>query len=242
MFTRLTLDLRSFEKGIHCRTLCSVWNGFDLRTGEGVKQAIKVIHEKKTRFLWIATECGAFSPIQNCNQRTPEQQEALKQKQVDARKQHVGALVVAHWAHAAGSVVCWEWSRRCRAWKWDLLDEWRNHCNTSTAIISGCQVGLKDPKAGVPLGKEWRVECTDRRLSERLHNTCACLNKTHALCEGQAARMTAFYTPEFVRRVVYHMLIRTFMFCERASAKRKHTLTNDSKDVGVNVFTKSRKN
>ena len=200
------LTSEALKKGFTAER-CSVWNGYDLRTGEGVKQAIKIIREKKPRFLWIATECGAFSPIQNCNQRTPEQQEALKRKQMDARKQHVGALVVAHWAHAAGSVVCWEWSRRCRAWKWDLLDDWRNHCNTSTAIISGCQVGLKDPKTGVPLGKEWRVECTDRRLSERLHNTCACLNKTHALCEGQATRMTAFYTPEFVRRVVYHMSV-----------------------------------
>ena len=184
---------------------CSLWNGYDLRTGDGVKRAVQFVSQKKPEFLWIATECGPFSPIQNCNQRTPEQQTSLKEKQLDARKQHVGALVVAYWAHKMGTVVCWEWSRRCRAWKWDLLDDWRNRCNTATAIISGCQVGLKDTKTGLLLGKEWRVECTHHMLAERLQNTCSCVDGKHAVCEGQLTRMTAFYTPEFVRRAVHHM-------------------------------------
>lgn len=44
--------------------------------------------------------------------------------QGSARKQHVGGLVVAYVAARLGTIVCWEWSQQCRAWKWDMMDEW----------------------------------------------------------------------------------------------------------------------
>ena len=75
----------------------------------------EVLHTRRPRFVWIATDCGAFSPMQNLNQRTEHQKLELLEKQRDARKQHVGGLLVAYEALRLGSVVCWEWSRRCRA-------------------------------------------------------------------------------------------------------------------------------
>ena len=186
---------------------CSIWNGFDLTTGEGVKGVLKVLKQRRPRYVWIATECGPFSPIQNCNQRNEEQKRELIRKQHEARKQHVGGLVVAYMANKLGSVVCWEWSRRCRAWKWDMIDEWRNKCQTTTAIIGGCQVGLVDPKSGKPLGKEWRVEVTNQRLANLIHSPCSCKGPgVHALCEGSLTRNTAFYTKTFARKVLYHMV------------------------------------
>lgn len=186
---------------------CSIWNGYDLTTGEGVRKAVKFVEDRKPRYLWIATECGPFSPIQNCNQKTEKQRLELQEKQRNARKQHVGGLVVAYAAARIGTIVCWEWSRRCRAWKWDMMDEWRSRCNTTTAIISGCRVKLVDPKTGKPLGKEWRIECTHRGLAEKLHTTCECPKQAgvHALCEGNLTRNSAFYTPEMARKIVHHM-------------------------------------
>ena len=187
---------------------CSIWNGFDLTTGEGVKRVIQVLRDKRPLYVWLATECGPFSPIQNCNQKTPQQRDDLKRKQLEARKQHVGGLVVAYMAHKLGCVVGWEWSRRCRAWKWDMIDEWRKRCETKTAIIAGCQVGLKDPKTSKPLGKEWRVECTSERLADKIHSPCQCAKGpgVHALCEGQLTRQSAFYTRDMARKIIYHMV------------------------------------
>lgn len=186
---------------------CSIWNGFDLTTGEGVKGVLKILKRERPRYVWLATECGPFSPIQNCNQRTEAQRQELLRKQTEARKQHVGGLIVAYMAQKLGCVVCWEWSRRCRAWKWELMDEWRNKCQTTTAIIAGCRVNLIDPKSNKPLGKEWRVESTNRRLAELIHSPCSCQgHNVHAACEGSMTRATAFYTKDMARKIVYHMV------------------------------------
>ena len=186
---------------------CSIWNGFDLTTGEGVKGVLKILKRERPRYVWLATECGPFSPIQNCNQRTEAQRQELLRKQTEARKQHVGGLIVAYMAQKLGCVVCWEWSRRCRAWKWELMDEWRNKCQTTTAIIAGCRVNLIDPKSNKPLGKEWRVESTTPRLAELIHSPCSCQgHNVHAACEGSMTRATAFYTKDMARKIVYHMV------------------------------------
>ena len=45
-------------------------------------------------------------------------------------------VVVAYAAARLGTIVCWwVWSRQCRAWKWDMMDEWRNKCNTWTPKV-----------------------------------------------------------------------------------------------------------
>ena len=184
----------------------SIWNDHDLSTGEGVRRCVKFIEKHRPRYVWISTECGAFSPMQNCNQRNPEQIETLKRKQNEARKQHIGGLVIADAARHLGCDVVWEWSRRCRAWKWEPMDKWRNRHQTQTAIIAGCQVNLKNPKTQKLLGKEWRLECTNHQLASAIHAPCQCgSGYQHAPCEGSMTRTTAFYTPEMVRRVVRHM-------------------------------------
>ena len=187
---------------------CSIWNGHDLSTAEGVRKTVEVVRRENPKFVWISTECGAFSPIQNCNQRTPQQTEELKKKQALARRQHVGGLIVAKVACEQGSIVSWEWSRRCRAWSWEPIEKWRHDWNTHTAIIGGCRVNLRDPKTNRFLGKEWRVESTHEGLTQKIHSPCTCDKKQnpHAVCEGSLTRKSAFYTKEMARKVVYHMV------------------------------------
>lgn len=56
------------------------WNGANLETLEGVDYAIRTIHLLKPVHLWIACECGPFSPLQHINKRTPEQCANLEEK------------------------------------------------------------------------------------------------------------------------------------------------------------------
>ena len=148
-----------------------------------------------------------FPPFRIVTKGREAQRQELLRKQTEARKQHVGGLIVAYMAQKLGCVVCWEWSRRCRAWKWELMDEWRNKCQTTTAIIAGCRVNLIDPKSNKPLGKEWRVESTNRRLAELIHSPCSCQgHNVHAACEGSMTRPRRLYTKDMARKIVYHMV------------------------------------
>ena len=185
----------------------SLFNGHDLMDPAGLRKTLELIRKHKPMHVWISTECGAFSPLQNWNQRTPQQRVELQQKQRLARKQHIGGLVVAYYARHLGSEVHWEWSRRCRAWKWELMDKYRQDVGTSTAIIGGCRVGLQNPSTGALLGKEWRIESTCQSFASAVHLPCVqseCPGK-HVTCEGSMTRLSAFYTPKMVKRVVHYL-------------------------------------
>ena len=198
---------------------CSHLNGYDLSTVDGVCRLLHLIRAEKPDHVWISTECGAFSPMQNINQRTPEQIQRLEEKKRQDRIQHVGGLIVAWFAHRQGSAVHWEWSRRCRAWRWKLLETWRRTCRTHTAVISSCQVGLKDPKSGRPIGKEWRVETSSATFAKAIHLPCpneTCKQK-HAPSESRTLSQTAFYSPDFARRIVHHMIHDSWHIPDKAS-------------------------
>ena len=187
---------------------CSVWNGFDLSTVAGVRKSLQFVHSERPENLWIATECTAYSPMQNLNQRDEQQKARLHQKRREQRVQHVGALIVAQFAHALGVTVHWEWARRCRAWKWGLFREFQEVCGTHTSVISCCQVNVRDHSGQALLGKEWRIESTSASFAHAVQLPCPgehC-KKQHAQAEGSDVSKTAFYSPEFAKRVVYHML------------------------------------
>ena len=191
-------------KSAYRATLCT---GHDLTQPEGVRKVLRVVERERPLNVWISTECGAFSPIQNLNMKTPQQREDLKRKQREARKQHLGGLVVAYYAAKLGAHIHWEWSRRCRAWKWEHIDRWRHRMQTYTAIIGGCRVGLVDPKDGSKIGKEWRIESTSEHFARKFHLPCmgqSC-EGNHTRCEGQLTRLSAFYTTGFARRAILYM-------------------------------------
>ena len=62
--------------------------------------------------------------------------------------------MVAYFGRSLGCDIHWEWSRRCRAWKWDLIDRMRSNMNTFTAILRGCPVGLVNASGTGVIGKE----------------------------------------------------------------------------------------
>ena len=198
------LTAEATKRGLRADRM-SIWNGHDLTCNEGIKKTLEVLKRERPDHLWISTECGAFSPMQNINRRTQE------------------GLLVAWYAFSLGCQVHWEWSRKCRAWKWPLMDEWRKVCGTQTAILSGCQVNLRGEKSGKLLGKEWRVESTSSTFSKAIHCPCqgpAC-KKSHGQAEGQDLKQTAFCTPELARRVLHHMIRDVQQLPERGTVEER---------------------
>ena len=201
-----TLTNEARKQGLRAER-AGLFNGCDLTTPEGLRKVLKLVEEGRPEHVWISTECGAFSPMQNLNQRSDQQVQDLKEKQRDARKQHLGGLVVAYFARSQGSHIHWEWSRRCRAWKWKLMDRMKTQMKLHTAIVGGCRVGLKDPKTQKVVGKEWRIETTNERFACKVHLPCLREQcpKEHVVCEGSLTRMSAFYPETMAKRVIHHL-------------------------------------
>ena len=94
---------KEVEKQGYRATRCSHLNGYDLATCEGVRNCLKLLQKERPEHLWISTECTAYSPMQNLNQRNEEQKARLQQKKQEHRVQHSGALMVAGFAYAIGT-------------------------------------------------------------------------------------------------------------------------------------------
>ena len=101
---------RRYGKGSASR--CSVWNGGNLETPEGINHAKRMLDRFRPVHLGIACDCAPFCPLQRLNRRTPEQCQKLEQKQSNARKQYRGAMEVADFAAALNISVHWELSEK----------------------------------------------------------------------------------------------------------------------------------
>ena len=201
----LTSTLQETTKDKDSAIRCSYWNGCDLETASGIKKVLQTIDTQHPRHVWISTECGPYSPTQNMNQQTSEQIQALEEKQTKARKQYHGGLVVSKYAQRRGAHVHWEWASRCRAWNLKEIEDWMKTAKTSTAIVSGCNVNLRNEKRQL-LGKSWRVESTCPNFSQGLDLRCKHGRGAHAQCEGRATRASAYYTKELAKRIVHYIL------------------------------------
>ena len=178
------------------------WNGGDIETTEGRKLIKTMIREKQPRLVWISPECGPYSPMQRLNQRNPQQRATLEEKRSHARKQYEGACEVAKEAYKVGSVFVIELSERCEAWSQDWVKELEK-LGAVSSVCHGCQVGLKNQKHEL-LHKGWKMLSNCEELIRHMSLKCPG-NHKHGLCEGSVTcRVTAYYTPQFVTRVIEH--------------------------------------
>ena len=181
---------------------CSHWNGCDLTTGEGVKLILSQIDQLEPLHVWISTECGPFSPMQNLNQRTESQKTELEGKRKQALRQYVGASCVWHYAVQRGIHVSWEWAQKSHAWRLPLIQKLSQKYQPWFSVVNGCQVNLRNEKNQKLLHKGWKVMTTHQRMAQMLDLPCRCPKSTqHAPCEGSMTHLSAFYTKEFAKRV-----------------------------------------
>ena len=100
-FERKTTEKDSITPWVRC----SHWNGCDLTTSTGIQTTKDAISHHRPIHVWISTECGPFSPIQNSNQRNEQQIANLMEKQKIAETQYLGALEVAKHASFLGCAL-----------------------------------------------------------------------------------------------------------------------------------------
>ena len=184
----------------------SLWNGCDLSTNAGIRKAVQTIDLKRPKNVWMSPICGPYSMMQNANQRTPEQVEDLQEKRRDALKQYVGCCVIYSYAVRAGCHVTWEWSQTCQGWRLPLIQALQKKHDPWFAVVRGCQVNLRDKNQQF-ISKGWKIMTTHEALAKAMDLPCRCPRSyKHVSCEGSITSKTAFYTPEFARRVCRTML------------------------------------
>ena len=148
--------------------------------------------------------------MQNVNQRTPEQQQALEEKRKTVLKQYVGGAIVYQYCIQKGIHCTWEWAQSCQAWRLPLVQHIMKRYQVYFAITRGCQVDLKDPK-GQFISKGWKMMTTNKCLAKRMELPCVCPSHVvHVPCEGSLTRKTAFYTRPFAKRVCEALLQGSF--------------------------------
>lgn len=204
VLSRVTQETVGYEEAA---IRCSHWNNHDLSTGEGVKLVLSQIDRLRPAHVWISTECGPYSPMQNLNQKDEHQRQQLEEKRKAVLKQYVGASCILHYAIQRGCHVTWEWSEKCQAWRLPLIQKIMSRYQMWVSVVHGCQVNLRDPKTKHHLHKGWKLMTTHKRLSRMMDLPRKCYKDTkHAKCEGRLTGLSAYYTPEFAKRVVSAIL------------------------------------
>ena len=179
---------------------CSLSNGYDLSTNDGIK-VFREIDELKPEHVWLSPICGPYSIMQQVNQQHPQKCEELDRKRRHALKQYVGCALIYTYCVQQGIHATWEWSQSCTAWRLPLMQKLVQRFQPFFAVVRGCQVGLKDRQNNV-ISKGWKLMTTDKLLAQRVELPCKCpKDRVHVKCEGSLTSKTAFYPPGFAERV-----------------------------------------
>ena len=205
--SRLSAEVQKLFGSKDAAVRCSHWNECDLGSSAGVKKIIDVIQCRRPRHVWISPDCGPYSPMQAINQKTEAQVQALQDKRRAALKQYIGASCIVHHCIQQGIHVSWEWAQFCQGWRLPFMQKLISKYDLYFGVTQGCRVGLRDPKTQSLLKKGWKVMSTSKKLAETMNMPCLCpKGYNHAKCEGSLTGLTAYYTKDYVKRVVQCMV------------------------------------
>ena len=159
-------------------------NGYDLTKKSGLVKAMNLIKRRKPRYVHISPTCFPWPPMQNCNQRTEQQQEDLQRKRLESKKlitncRKLCELQLRQMQGHYGGLACVDrhvgGEHPLRAGSWERTDvgKMADMCGGRFAVY-GCQHGMHDPKDDVSLQKAWGWFSTlrdIRNVLEGLHSS-----------------------------------------------------------------------
>ena len=188
-------------------TRCSLWNACDLGTKEGLQLVLERINLEQPVCVWLSPPEGPYSPLQNLKSRSPQQQEVLGQKRLEARRVYTSCCVVFQYCLQRGIHAVWEMSERSLAWRLPIVQRLKEKYRLQEMVTQGCAVNLRDSPKGKFLKKGWRMITTHPRLARLLHLPCRCpKNYQHAPCTGKIGTASSRYAVDFAKRVAKGVL------------------------------------
>ena len=186
---------------------CSIWNGCDLGEPSGLRLVMQRIEVERPQAVWLNPPSSSYSPLQSMNRRTGEQQEALNQKRLAARRAYVGCSVLFHFCVQQGIHVVWAMSDACLAWRLPLLTKLQAKYELYDVICKGCAVNFRDSPGGSFIRNGWRLLTTHARLAQALDLPCRCPKSyMHSRLPNCSSRQGETYTKEFVKRAAKYIL------------------------------------
>lgn len=185
-----------FRIGLH--------NGFDLGTRAGLLKAIFALKRLKPRYVHVSPPCFPFSTMQNANQNTPEQREALHMKRQAGRRilrnccrlleiqiQEMGAQGgMSHDEHDGGL----EQPLRALSWKEPSLRRIVQLCG-GRFRVDGCRHGSCDVHTGRSILKSYGWVSSNLGIRKAIQLSCNHPPHTHIPIEGR--RTAASAIPKF---------------------------------------------
>lgn len=183
------------QLGEHAALRCSIWNGYDLTTSDGVARLKKLISQIKPVHIWIS--CGPYS---SRTQSSFGQETSVCLFRVSGRHRSGQAA-----CDRKGSQIYWELSERCEAWNLPFIQQFLQNMKISKTTCSGCNVNLRTQDTNQLLCKGWNIAPRNQQLLRHLHLPCQ-QNQKKTPCEAGRAAATAVYTPVFAKKVVEALL------------------------------------
>ena len=186
-------------------------NGYDLTTVSGLKKAIALVRKHRPRYIHVSPPCDPWSAMQNCNQRTEDQIQALELKrQVSKRllrncrrlleiqllelNGDGGMTSGTVQPHAGG-----EHPLHAQSWGVQDMKTMVKLCG-GRFVVHGCRHGMLDKNREFLLKKPWGWFSTHHGIRNALALTCNHGPKSHPVIEGSNTSLSAVYPPLLCRR------------------------------------------
>ena len=162
---------------------------------------------EQPRHVWIALSSSVFSPCQNWNQRTKEQQDTLAQLRRQEHKRYIGASCVVHTRVQLGIHVSWIWPAQCQAWRLPLLQKLQQKYQLYQGVTKACSLGLRHATTQQFMSQGWKVMTTCQRVAQVMDKPCRCpKHYRHGSNEGLRDRCKEVYPEEIAKLVAPVML------------------------------------
>ena len=202
----LTSTIRAQAKCESAATTCVLCNGCELTTDAGIRLIMQRIYAERPMHVWLSLQSSPFSPLQNSNQRTPEQKEDLREKRQQAIREYVGAVCIVHYARQQGIHVTLELPDRSEAWRLPVLQRLQHKFGLHMAVLKGCPIGISGEASGSRTSRGWKVLTTHVRLAETVNMPCRCPKGTKHVFKPEDSKEGRY--PEPVARRVCRVLMQ----------------------------------
>ena len=187
----------------------------DLSTTQGQIKLFRKIFLWKPRHIWLAPECGPWSPWNRLNQtKSMESYSRIRENQAASKDQLHMCDLICKIQLDRGDHFHLENPKPSGMWQQEEMQE--VYGRTKPAFFDQCQFGLRHPSLQEPMQKSTRVQTSSEEMFRSLDNRLCQKDHAHAHVAGtchvngklvQVSRFSAFY-PRVLARKIAEVIMR----------------------------------